>query len=228
MLKPTVVGLFAIFQVTSGAQDDIRAQVVTSDNDALVCDFSLVYRLGRKGVDLRRSVAGCSQASAVTVLNDVKVSSSCGSNFTLSLIVSPSETLITKGRVEPAPECRPPAAAKTPRRRCPSGFSFICPSFSDGSCVNSNMISLCFSGFAPSNSSVGQKRDGPIQASCGCLPNAAIFTEAVELLKTGDQAARNAANASTTDVTLSVFSERFLTECSCLERKAIDIALRPI
>ena len=30
-----------------------------------------------------------------------KVSSSCGSNFTLSLIVSPSETIITKGRVEP-------------------------------------------------------------------------------------------------------------------------------
>ena len=29
------------------------------------------------------------------------------------------------------------------------------------------------------------------------------------------------------DPTLSVFSERFLTECSCLERKAIDIALRP-
>ena len=72
-------------------------------------------------------------------------------------------------------------------RRCPNGFSFICPSFSDGSCVNSNMVrsanfwliqnriqlhlaryqnemsSLCFSGFSPSNSSAGQKRDGPIQ-----------------------------------------------------------------
>ena len=35
-------------------------------------------------------------------------------------------------------------------------------------------------------------------ASCGCLPNAAIFTEAVEVLKTGEQASRNAANASTT------------------------------
>ena len=29
------------------------------------------------------------------------------------------------------------------------------------------------------------------------------------------------------DPNLSVFSERFLSECSCLERKAIDIALRP-
>ena len=30
------------------------------------------------------------------------------------------------------------------------------------------------------------------------------------------------------DGSLSVFSERFLTECSCLERKAIAVALRPI
>ena len=99
---------------------------------------SFPNRMGRKGVDLRRSLAGCNHVGAVTVLNDVKVifmtfidfqtslfrkyyrwnienievlsphwrwifkvSSSCGSNFTLSLIVSPSETIITQGRVEP-------------------------------------------------------------------------------------------------------------------------------
>ena len=33
------------------AQDDIRAQVVTSDNDTLVCDFSLVYRNQDDNVD---------------------------------------------------------------------------------------------------------------------------------------------------------------------------------
>jgi len=225
--NPTIVALFAIFLFANGAQDDVRAKVVTNDNEALVCDFSLVYRMGRKGVDLRRSVAGCSQASAVITLTDVKVSSSCGSNFTLSLIVSPSETIITKGRVEPATDCRTPAPAKAPRRRCPNGFSFVCPSFSDGSCVNSNMVSLCFSGYAPSNNSAsGQKRDGPIQGSCGCFPNVAIFTEAVEVKNTGQQAVLNADTA--TDGSLSVFSERFLTECSCLERKAIAVALRPM
>ena len=36
----------------------------------------VIVRMGRKGVDLRRSVAGCSQASAVIVLDDVKVFSS--------------------------------------------------------------------------------------------------------------------------------------------------------
>jgi len=106
-------------------------------------------------------------------------------------------------------------------------FPFVCPSFSDGSCVNSNMVSLCFSGFAPSNNSVtGQKRDGPIQGSCGCFPNVAIFSEAVEVKNIGQQPARNADTA--TDGSLSVFSERFLTECSCLERKAIAVALRPM
>ena len=29
---------------TDQAQDDIRAKVVTNDNETLVCDFSLVYR----------------------------------------------------------------------------------------------------------------------------------------------------------------------------------------
>merc|ERR1711953_1626493 len=144
-----------------GATDQIEANV-TRGTTTLSCDFKFVYKLGKTRLDLRRSSGFCTGGTSKSLLFiEQKFSSSCGSNFTVSFRVRELETKMLEGYVQAASNCKPPpTSTPTPppkKRRCPHGYSYVCPSRSDGSCLP-RMISLCFNYAGGGTSGNGSSR----------------------------------------------------------------------
>merc|ERR1712130_946350 len=190
-----------------GATDEIEASV-TRGTTTLSCSFKFVYKLGKTRLDLRRSNGFCTGGTSKSLLFiDEEFSSMCGSNFTVSFRVREMETKLLEGNVEAASNCKPPPATAEPtpkKRRCPHGYSYVCPSRSDGTCLP-RMISLCFNyGGGGGGSGNGSSRlffqesergltpaekeeVALIREACTCIPNLAVYSMVIGVRKGEDR-----------------------------------------
>eukprot|EP00091_Calanus_sinicus_P002285 TRINITY_DN12306_c0_g1_i1.p1 TRINITY_DN12306_c0_g1~~TRINITY_DN12306_c0_g1_i1.p1 ORF type:complete len:189 (+),score=35.86 TRINITY_DN12306_c0_g1_i1:314-880(+) len=120
------------------------------------------------------------------------------------------ETKLTAGTVTPSKGCKPTAPPPTttmkpkPKRRCPYGTTYICPSFQDGSCLP-KQIAVCFkegkmgmeepTGEMPIEMTTETSRAGKVEAykpskeeredviaACMCMPNLALYAGALKVM----------------------------------------------
>jgi len=192
------------------AASDEFSYNVTSGKVTVTCAFKFVYKLGGSRIDLRRSTAECFDLPRTIKLKDYDVSSECGSVFTISLTATKKATTLTAGTVTPSKGCKPTAPPPTttmkpkPKRKCPYGTTYICPSFQDGSCLP-KQVAVCFkegkmgieepTGEMPVEMTTETSRAGKVEAykpskeekedviaACMCMPNLALYAGALKVI----------------------------------------------
>ena len=145
----------------------MRIQLYLQVNKKLVDEVTaLLHRLGQGAglIDLRRSRANCYNVTRTARLHHQRLTSDCGSRFSVSMIVNKADGVkLLEGHLNypcmlslvftctlvslSAPDCRlevTQAPATPPPRRCRHGFTLTCPSFSSGACPP-RTLPICFS-----------------------------------------------------------------------------------
>lgn len=187
------------------AASDEFSYNITSGKVTVTCHFKFVYKLGGSRIDLRRSMAECDDLPRTIKVKDYAVSSECGSIFTISLTATKKATTLTSGTVAPSKGCKPTAPPPTttmkpkPKRKCPYGTTYICPSFQDGSCLP-KQVAVCFKEGKMGKAPMMEERDETtmnktmmpykptkeekeeVMAGCMCLPNVALYGGALSLI----------------------------------------------